>query len=181
LRWQDERLFPTFYVSGHLCHGCSLNERILLANLLQSSRSTFSRGNFLSFFAFQEGMLDTQISARGGWPTVSERFLRVLTTIYLQRRYHSSVRNFSDVPGKPTAHACTSCQCANTVWSDLAQCLLWRTEGSRRYLHGCQDSSKHRPRLAGVSAKVRASWLLHRGVAKAPLCCKVSLRQNSTI
>src|SRR4029450_13850506 len=57
LRRQHERLFPTFYVSGHLCHGFSLNER----------------------------------------------FLRVLTTIYLQRRYHSSVRNFSDVPGKPIA------------------------------------------------------------------------------
>src|SRR4030095_5501343 len=32
LRRQHERLFPTFYVSGHLCHGFSLNERILLAN-----------------------------------------------------------------------------------------------------------------------------------------------------
>ena len=40
---------------------------------LQSSRSTFSWGSFLSFFAFQEGMLDTQISAPGGWPTVSAR------------------------------------------------------------------------------------------------------------
>jgi hypothetical protein len=47
------------------------NARILLANLLQSSRSTLSRGSFLSFFAFKEGMLDTQISALGGWPTVS--------------------------------------------------------------------------------------------------------------
>src|SRR4030095_15495137 len=70
LRRQHERLFPTFYVSGHLCHGFSLNERILLANPLQSSRSTFSRGSFLSFFAFQEGMLGTPISLLGGWPTV---------------------------------------------------------------------------------------------------------------
>lgn len=44
---------------------------ILLANLLQGSRSTFSRGSFLSFFAFQEGMWDTQISVLGGWPTVT--------------------------------------------------------------------------------------------------------------
>src|SRR5262245_5691896 len=29
---------------------------ILLPNLLQSSRSTFSRGSFLSIFAFKEGM-----------------------------------------------------------------------------------------------------------------------------
>jgi hypothetical protein len=39
---------------------------ILLANLLQRSRSTFSWGSFLSFFAFKEGILDTQISALGG-------------------------------------------------------------------------------------------------------------------
>jgi hypothetical protein len=42
------------------------NARILLANLLQRSRSTFSGGSFLSFFAFKEGILDTQISALGG-------------------------------------------------------------------------------------------------------------------
>jgi hypothetical protein len=42
------------------------NEGILLANLLQSSRSTFSWGSFLSFFAFQEGMLGTPISVLGG-------------------------------------------------------------------------------------------------------------------
>src|SRR5215831_7535560 len=34
--------------------------------LLQSSRSTFSRGNFLSFFACKEGMLGTPVSVRGG-------------------------------------------------------------------------------------------------------------------
>jgi putative ABC transport system substrate-binding protein len=53
---------------------CTKNARILLVNLLQSSRSTFSRGNLLSFFAFQEGMLGTPISVLGGWPTVSARF-----------------------------------------------------------------------------------------------------------
>jgi hypothetical protein len=45
---------------------CKLNARILLANPLQSSRSTFSRGSLLSFFAFQEGMLGTPISVLGG-------------------------------------------------------------------------------------------------------------------
>src|SRR5262249_23518386 len=43
---------------------------------LQRSRSTFSPGSFLSFFAFKEGILDTQISALGGSPTVSGGFLR---------------------------------------------------------------------------------------------------------
>src|SRR5262249_10389499 len=38
---------------------------------LQSSRSTFSRGSLLSFFAFKEGMLGIPISVLGGWPTVS--------------------------------------------------------------------------------------------------------------
>ena len=50
--------------------GVSQNARILLVNLLQSSRSTFSWGGFLSFFAFKEGMLGIPISAFGGWPTV---------------------------------------------------------------------------------------------------------------
>jgi hypothetical protein len=38
---------------------CADNGRILLANLLQSSSSTFSWGSFLGFFAFKEGMWDT--------------------------------------------------------------------------------------------------------------------------
>jgi hypothetical protein len=54
--------------------GVSKNGRILLANLLQSSRSTFSWRSFLSFFAFQEGMVGTRVSALGGWPTVSGGF-----------------------------------------------------------------------------------------------------------
>jgi hypothetical protein len=37
----------------------------------------------------------------GGSHLTNQRFLRVLTTIYLQRRYRSGVQNFSDVPGKP--------------------------------------------------------------------------------
>ena len=55
---------------------CTNNGRILLVNPLQSSRSTFSRGSLLSFFAFKEGMLGTPISVLGGWPTVSGRFVR---------------------------------------------------------------------------------------------------------
>ena len=50
---------------------CTNNGGILLASLLQRSRSIFAGGSFLSFFAFKEGILDTQISALGGWPTVS--------------------------------------------------------------------------------------------------------------
>jgi hypothetical protein len=46
------------------------NVRILLANVLQSSRSTFSWGSFLSLCAFKAGMMDTQISTLGGSPTV---------------------------------------------------------------------------------------------------------------
>jgi hypothetical protein len=46
---------------------------ILLVNPIQSSRCTFYRGSLFSFFAFKEGILDTQISALGGWPTVSGR------------------------------------------------------------------------------------------------------------
>jgi hypothetical protein len=57
-----------------------------LANLLQSSRSTLSRGSFLSFFAFKEGILDTQISALGGWPTVSGGFSRQVGRLRSCRR-----------------------------------------------------------------------------------------------
>ena|SRR5438132_11234397 len=61
-------------VVAMLLSQCKVNARILLANLLQSSRSTFSRGSFLSFLAFKEGMLGTPISVLGGWPTVSARY-----------------------------------------------------------------------------------------------------------
>jgi hypothetical protein len=52
---------------------CPPNGRILLANPLQSSRSTFSRESFPSCFAFKEGMWGTQISALLSSPTVSAR------------------------------------------------------------------------------------------------------------
>src|SRR5437868_12894747 len=44
---------------------------ILLANLLQSSSSTFSYVSFPSFFAFKEGMWVTQNSALLNSPTVT--------------------------------------------------------------------------------------------------------------
>src|SRR5262249_5038539 len=59
----------------HLSHK---RERILLPNLLQSSRSTLSWGSFLRYFAFKEGRLGTPISVLGGWATVSGRFLHAL-------------------------------------------------------------------------------------------------------
>ncbi len=49
---------------------------ILLANLLQRSRTAFSRVSFSSFFAFKEGMYDTQIAALLSSPTVSVGFVR---------------------------------------------------------------------------------------------------------
>jgi hypothetical protein len=55
---------------------CADNGRLLLANLLQSSSRTFSCVSFPSFFAFQKGIWDTQISALLSSPTVSLPFLR---------------------------------------------------------------------------------------------------------
>jgi hypothetical protein len=64
-------------IAKQLKVGCFVSKigGILLANPLQSSKSTFSWGNFLSFFAFKEGMSSTPISVLGGWPTVSGGFL----------------------------------------------------------------------------------------------------------
>jgi acetyl-CoA carboxylase carboxyltransferase component len=45
-----------------------------LANLLQRSRTAFSCASFSSFFAFKEGMSDTQISAVLSSPTVTGGF-----------------------------------------------------------------------------------------------------------
>ena len=60
------------------------NGRILLANLLQSSKSTFSCVSFPGLFAFQEGLWDTHISALLSSPTVSGSVLKVEITA--QRR-----------------------------------------------------------------------------------------------
>ena len=66
-----------------------------MANLLQSSRSTFSRGRFSSFFAFQEGMWDTQISALLSSPTVSAPFLR-LPCLWLLSISNAKYINYED-------------------------------------------------------------------------------------
>jgi len=89
---------------GRRAHGSpqiAYQAPILLANVLRCSKTTISCVSFSGFFAFKEGRYDTQTSALLSSPTVSERFLRVLPTGYLQRRYCSGVQNFSDVPGKP--------------------------------------------------------------------------------
>ena len=65
--------FPALWCSTVGAHACGARReydkniaRILLVNPLQRSRSTFSWGSFPSFCAFQEGMLGTPISVRGG-------------------------------------------------------------------------------------------------------------------
>src|SRR5438128_12459168 len=73
------------------------NGLILLANLLQNSNSTFSCVSVPSFFAFQEGMWDIQISALPSSPTVSVRIL-----LANSRNPHSCVggnHDKSEVPG----------------------------------------------------------------------------------
>ena len=65
---------PSGVLRGNSLEAPAKNARILLANLHPSSRRTFSCESFLNFLAFKEGILDTQISAPGGWPTVSARY-----------------------------------------------------------------------------------------------------------
>jgi transposase len=77
--------------------------RILLANLLQSSRSTFSPGSLLSFFAFNEGMLGTPISVLGGWPTVSVRFIDAFVD-HLHRTTLGFQRATPAATGRPASH-----------------------------------------------------------------------------
>ena len=80
--------------------------RILLANLLQNSKSTSSWRSFLSFFVFKEGMLDTPISALGGWPTVSVRFLRVLTRVYVIKGNYLAPKISPILGGSPVRGRC---------------------------------------------------------------------------
>ena len=80
LRWEYETPRRAFCRIWQRFLRGSFKDRILLVNLLQSSRSPFSRGSFLSFFVFKDGMWVTSISVLGGWPTVSDRFSRHLTT-----------------------------------------------------------------------------------------------------
>jgi hypothetical protein len=72
-----KRTLPTSATTG----------RILLANLLQGSRSTFLASVSQAFLPSKKGMLNIPISVLGGWPTVSLRLLIVLTSAYQQRKY----------------------------------------------------------------------------------------------
>jgi hypothetical protein len=85
------------------------NGQILLANLRQSSRSTFSCGSFPSFFAFQEGIWDSQISALLGSPTVSGHFLGAIRmaehgrSVWLRKNnFYPSVNAISRSPCRKT-------------------------------------------------------------------------------
>jgi hypothetical protein len=68
---------------------------------LQSSSSTFSCVSFPSFFAFQEGMWDTQISALLSSPTVSVGFVRHSKCLSNKQEL-SSMQNFVLTIGKPS-------------------------------------------------------------------------------
>src|SRR4030095_8176668 len=81
---------------------CAKTARILLANLLQGSRSTFARVRFPSFFAFQDGMWDTQFSALLSSPTVS---LRILLANLLQSSRSTSLGEVSPA-FLPSEQAC---------------------------------------------------------------------------
>src|SRR5262249_2483927 len=86
-------------VCGHIAPSPQ-NGRILLANPLQSSSSTFSCGSCPSFFAFQAGMWDTQMSALLSLPTGSASCWRlhfasllfVHSAIYINNRTVSQNR-----------------------------------------------------------------------------------------
>ena len=67
---------------------CTFNARILLVNLLQSSRSTFSWGSFPSFFAFQEDILSTPISV----PGVDQQYPPVKSTRAVKGTFSSLAR-----------------------------------------------------------------------------------------
>jgi hypothetical protein len=66
---------------GFSLTGSRKNGGLLLANLLQGSRSTFSCVSFPSFVAFKEGMWDTQISALLSSPTVSGGLMRQIASL----------------------------------------------------------------------------------------------------
>ena len=58
---------------------------MLLANLLQRSRTVFSRVSFSSFLAFKEGMYNTQSTALLSSPTVSARMMDFAETAAMER------------------------------------------------------------------------------------------------
>src|SRR5262249_41667232 len=85
-----QRILPRVQ-DGRMRIICGLYSRILLANPLQSSSSTFSWGSFLGFFAFKEGVWDTQIAALLSSPTVSLRIPNRLL-VYVLCSQHVSER-----------------------------------------------------------------------------------------
>jgi hypothetical protein len=70
---------------------------LLLANLLQSSKRSFSRGSFPSFFAFKDDMLDTQILALRGSPTVTHD-QGSPPRMKIARYFQESIRRFFKTP-----------------------------------------------------------------------------------
>jgi hypothetical protein len=56
---------------------------------------------------------------------VSERFLRVLATMYFQRRYGSGVQNFSDVPGKPNGSFSYPAASRNFLFRFYSRAFSW--------------------------------------------------------
>jgi hypothetical protein len=82
------------HLIGGTCLGFSFNLRILLANPFKVLGVLFL-GKFPQLSAFQEGWLDTPIPLRGGWPTVSLRFL-IASQPIIHKGDSSRVQNFSD-------------------------------------------------------------------------------------
>src|SRR5262249_46814295 len=111
-------------------------------------------------------MWDTHISALGGWPTVSDRFLRVLASIYAPRRYRSSVRNFSDVSGKPLLGCDIGCTCqwgCTGLWASSAvPCPLWRRVAchlpSQGLLAPCRAAGGLQPLATQPSGALPSTW-----------------------
>jgi hypothetical protein len=73
-----------------ICDGERNPHDLLLANLLQRSKTTCSCAGFSSFIAFKAGMGETKISALPGWPTVSPplRHTQKSTLLFLALNRH---------------------------------------------------------------------------------------------
>jgi len=125
-------LFDTQDNSQRAYPPCSTNGRILLANPLQSSKRTFSWGHFLSFFAFQEGMWDTQVSALLSSPTVSARY---------------SYTSFAEASSSWQAHRITSSAWKRSIGGSVRPraCAVLRLITNSNFL-GCSTG-----RSAGVA------------------------------
>jgi hypothetical protein len=108
-------------------------EVILLANLLQGSRSTFSCASVPSFFAFKEGMWDTQSSAFWSSPTVSGGFAM---PVFLARTARCLLTR--------RRSACRACFRAATLFSGVATCCVFRAT-SRRVALSATTAHAERP------------------------------------